>query len=111
MYGAFIFQGFYTGIEKTKLHMKVVLSSNIINVYLNIGLIFGTEKIIETLSGSPFNFFTYLWSFYDFPALGVKGAAIGTFIASGCLFFHYFLYLYFYDLFYFLILWIQNVKV
>jgi len=94
MYGAFIFQGFYTGIEKTKLHMKVVLSSNIINVYLNIGLIFGTEKIIETLSGSPFNFLTYLWSFYDFPALGVRGAAIGTFIATGWLFIHYFLYLF-----------------
>ena len=74
--------------------MKVVLSSNIINVYLNIGLIFGTEKIIETLSGSPFNFFTYLWSFYDFPALGVRGAAIGTFIATGWLFIHYFLYLF-----------------
>ena len=94
IYGAFVFQGFYTGIEKTKLHMKVVLFSNILNVYLNVGLIFGTEKIIETLYGTPFSMFAYLWSFYDFPALGVKGAAIGTFIASGWLFFHYFLYLF-----------------
>ena len=31
----FIFQGFYTGVEQTKVHMKVTITSNIINVYLN----------------------------------------------------------------------------
>ena len=93
IYGSFVFQGFYTGIEKTKLHMKVVLASNILNVYLNVGLIFGTEAIIQNLQGTPFYILTYLWSFYDFPALGVRGAAIGTFIATGWCFVHYFFYL------------------
>ena len=38
--------------------------------------------------------FSNLWSFYDFPALGVKGAAIVTFIATIWMFVHYFLYLF-----------------
>ena len=94
IYGAFIFQGFYTGVEKTKVHMKVVITSNLLNIYLNVGLIFGTEYIIQTLQNSPFSIFIYLWSFYDYPALGVKGAAIGTFIASIWMFIHYLLYLF-----------------
>lgn len=94
IYGAFIFQGFYTGIEKTKVHMKVVVASNLLNIYLNIGLIFGTEYIFQTLQGTSFSIFAFLWSFYDFPALGVKGAAIGTLIATIWMFIHYFLYLF-----------------
>ena len=47
IYGCFVFQGFYTGIEKTKVHMKAVLVSNLLNIYLNVGLIFGTNKIIS----------------------------------------------------------------
>ena len=34
MYGCFVFQGFYTGVEKTKVHMKAVLASNILNIYM-----------------------------------------------------------------------------
>jgi len=94
MYGAFVFQGFYTGIEKTKIHMKAVLVSNVLNIYLNVGLIFGTESIIRNLEGTYFSIFSNLWSFYNFPALGVKGAAIGTFIATIWLFLHYFFYLF-----------------
>ena len=94
MYGCFVFQGFYTGIEKTKVHMKAVLVSNLLNIYLNVGLIFGTESVINYLSGTPFSMFAYLWSFYDFPELGVKGAAIGTFISVIWLFVHYALYLF-----------------
>ena len=94
MYGCFVFQGFFTGIEKTKVHMKAVLASNILNIYLNIGLIFGTDAIINNLQGTSFSIFSNLWSFYDFPAMGVKGAAIGTFIATIWLFVHYFLYLF-----------------
>ena len=94
IYASFVFQGFYTGIEKTKIHMKAVLASNILNIYLNVGLIFGTKTIINTLEGTYFSLFSNLWSFYDFPAMGVKGAAIGTFIATIWLFLHYFLYLF-----------------
>jgi len=94
IYASFVFQGFYTGIEKTKVHMKAVLASNILNVYLNVGLIFGSKHIIDTLEGTYFSMFSNLWSFYNFPMLGVKGAAIGTFIASIWLFIHYFLYLF-----------------
>ena len=94
IYASFVFQGFYTGIEKTKIHMKAVLASNILNIYLNVGLIFGTETIVAALEGTYFSIFSNLWSFYEFPALGVKGAAIGTFIATIWLFIHYFLYLF-----------------
>ena len=56
IYASFVFQGFYTGIEKTKIHMKVVLASNAINFYLNVGLIFGSNHIEEFLSTSMFSF-------------------------------------------------------
>jgi len=94
LYASFVFQGFYTGIEKTKIHMKATLSSNIVNLYLNFGLIFGTDKIVENLDGTMFSILSNLWSFYYFPELGVKGAAIGTMVACMWLFIHYFVYLF-----------------
>ena len=94
LYASFVFQGFYTGIEKTKIHMKATLSSNLVNLYLNFGLIFGTDKIIENLDGTAFSFLSNLWTFYHFPELGVKGAAIGTMFACIWLFIHYFIYLF-----------------
>jgi len=94
LYASFVFQGFYTGIEKTKIHMKATLSSNLINLYLNFGLIFGTDKIVENLDGTVFSFLSKLWTFYHFPELGVKGAAIGTMFACVWLFIHYFIYLF-----------------
>ena len=45
----FVFQGFYNAIEMTKVHMKVVLISNVINVYLNAGLIYGSNNISSFL--------------------------------------------------------------
>ena len=42
---SFVFQGFYTGVEKTKIHMRVSITSNVINVYLNAGLIYGSEGV------------------------------------------------------------------
>ena len=42
---SFVFQGFYTGIEKTKVHLSVTITSNIINAYLNVGLIYGKNTI------------------------------------------------------------------
>ena len=94
VYGSFVFQGFYTGLEKTKLHMKVVITSNLLNLYLNFGLIFGSSFILNSLEGTSISFLSIFWSFYDFPALGVKGAAIGTFIAMIFQFFHYSFYLF-----------------
>ena len=94
VYVMFIFQGFYTGIEKTKIHMKATLSANLLNLYLNIGLIFGTDSIVAFLDGSGFEFCGIPWSFYSFPAMGVEGAALGTFIAIAWQCIHYSLYLF-----------------
>lgn len=79
----FAFQGFYTGVEETKIHMKVTIISNIINVYLNAGLIYGTEGVSQFFNNINLPWLAVLWQWYDFPAWQVKGAAIATVIASG----------------------------
>lgn len=91
---SFIFQGFFTGIERTKIHMNVSVTSNILNVYLNAGLIYGSAAVKEYFLGHGFGFIANLWSWYDFPALGVKGAAISTVIASAWMTLHYTYYLF-----------------
>lgn len=93
---SFVFHGFFTGIEKTRIHLTVTVTSNIINVYLNAGLIYGSEGLYmffhETV---PFlSFLTFLWQWTYFPALGVKGAAIATLVASVWMVSHYFFYLF-----------------
>ncbi|MDP6133105.1 MAG: MATE family efflux transporter, partial [Candidatus Marinimicrobia bacterium] len=80
---AFAFQGFYTGVEETKIHMKVTIVSNIINVYLNAGLIYGSEGIKIFFEKLGFPHLAIFWQWYDFPAMAVKGAALATVIASG----------------------------
>ncbi len=97
---SFVFVGFYTGIEKTRIHMTVTVLSNFINLYLNAALIYGSEGIelffkesVPTLS-----FLKVVWSWTYFPAMGVKGAALATLIASAWMTIHYSLYLFSDDL-------------
>ena len=94
---SFVFMGFYTGIEKPKLHMKVTILSNIVNVYLNAGFIYGTQNIqffFESLDNPILSKFWIIWAWIQFPELHVKGAAIATVIASIFASFHYFIYLF-----------------
>ena len=97
---SFVFQGFYTGIEKTKIHMTVTIISNIINVYLNAAFIYGYQGIKDFFVEifPQFSFLSYIWKWASFPAMGVKGAAIATIIASMWMALHYFFYLFSKDL-------------
>ena len=92
---SFVFQGFYTGIEKTKIHLNVTITSNIINAYLNAGFIYGKAKLGYLFGSQTNNFFdlSNLWFWADFEGLGVTGAAIGTLISSIWMMGHYFYYL------------------
>ena len=93
---SFVFQGFYTGIEKTKIHLSVTVVSNLINVYLNAGLIYGSTGVDKFFSESypKLSFLSFFWDWTSFPALGVKGAAIATLIASIWMTIHYSFYLF-----------------
>ena len=88
---SFVFQGFFTGIEKTKIHMKVTIISNVLNVYLNAGLIYGSSGVEEFFNEhlSIISFLSSLWGWANFPALGVRGAAIATLISSFWMAAHY----------------------
>ena len=93
---SFVFQGFYTGIEKTKIHMGVTVTSNVLNVYLNAGLIYGTRGVQEFFVENFPNIqeVSLLWRWVEFPALGVEGAAIATLISSIWMTTHYSLHLF-----------------
>ena len=83
-------------IEKTKIHLIVTVVSNLINLYLNIGLIYGSKGVNSFFSelNPMISFLSFLWVWVDFPALGVKGAAIATLVASIWMAFHYSFYLF-----------------
>ena len=91
---AFVFQGFYTGIEKTKVLMFATILSNIVNVYLNAALIYGYSKINLFFISIDYPWCSILWSWYDFPELGMKGAAFSTVLSSFIMMFIYFVYLF-----------------
>ena len=92
---SFVFQGFYTGIEKTKIHLNVTIVSNVINAYLNDGLIYGKQGLVNVFGLEKTSFFDFsnLWFWADFDGMGVSGAAIGTLISSIWMMLHYFYYL------------------
>ena len=96
MYINFVFQGFYTGIEKTKVHMKATIFSCLINLYLNIGFIYGTTFISNPENNIILSKLSFLWPSFIFQSamLGVKGAAIGTLVATICMAIHYAIYLF-----------------
>ena len=77
----FVFQGFFTGIERTRIHMQVTVASNVLNIYLNAGLIYGSEGVSKFFQDMGVPWFGILWNWFDFPALGVRGAATATVIA------------------------------
>lgn len=86
----FVFQGFFSGVERTKIHMQVTITANMINIYLNAGLIYGSDGVLKFFQDLGIPWIGILWTWFDFPALGVRGAAIATVIASafmlGCYF-------------------------
>ena len=90
----FVFQGFFTGVEKTKIHMKVTISSNILNVYLNAGFIYGSGGVEKFFQELNLHVLSKAWTVFDFPALGVQGAAIATVIASMFMMTYYFIMLF-----------------
>ena len=91
---AFVFQGFYTGIEKTKVLMYVTIISNILNIYLNAALIYGYQNIYTFFNSYNLGWFSFLWSWYNFPEMGVRGAAFATLLSSILMMLSYFLYLF-----------------
>lgn len=93
---SFAFQGFYTGIEKTRIHMNVTITANLVNIYLNAGLIYGRDTTCDFFAGvcgGKLSFLAYAWGWFPFPELGVKGAATATLIASIWMLLHYSIYL------------------
>jgi len=85
----FVFQGFYAGVEHMRVHMIVTIASNILNVYLNAGFIYGSEHITQYFSKMGLPWIAGLWNWAPFPALAVKGAALATLLASIFMVFHY----------------------
>ena len=93
-YLSIIFQGFFNSIEKTKIHMKVAITSNILNVYLNAGLIFGYARLSSSLDNFGIGFANNLWFWAPQEAWTVKGSAIATTISTIFMLLYYIYYLF-----------------
>ena len=80
----FVFHGFLTGVEKTRIHLFVAISSNLLSIYLSAGFIYGSGGVVAYFKTLDPIFFSAskLWTWFSFPQLGVKGAAIGTVLSS-----------------------------
>ena len=93
----FVFHGFLTGIEKTKIHLLIAISSNALNAFLNAGLIYGSNGVLAFFQTKhpDLTFIAKLWAPFNFEALGVKGAALGTVFSSLFSVFQYFIYTFF----------------
>lgn len=95
---SFAFQGFFNGIERTKVHLEVMATANVLNVYLNAGLIYGSDSFPAILADTPIgdlSFLSFLWAPIGFPEMGVRGAALATLIASSWMVLHYFYFCFF----------------
>ena len=85
----FAFQGFYAGIEYMRVHMVVTITSNILNIYLNAGFIYGSNHITQYFTDMGYPWMANIWNWLPFPALAVKGAALATLLASIFMVLHY----------------------
>jgi len=92
--GGFVFQGFYTGVERTKIHMNVTVTSNLLNIYLNAGLIYGRDGVQRLFDSLHVGWMGKLWAPFPFLELGVTGAAVATLVASVWMALHYSFYLF-----------------
>ena len=86
---SFAFQGFYAGVEHMRVHMLVTITSNILNIYLNAGFIYGSDHITQYFADRGLPWLACLWNWTPFPALAVKGAAVATLLASIFMVLHY----------------------
>ena len=93
-YLAIVFQGFFNSIEKTHIHMRVAITSNVLNVYLNAGLIFGQIRLNSILEQSNLDFLTNLWFWAPKDAWTIQGSAIATTISTTFMLFYYIYFLY-----------------
>ena len=85
----FAFQGFYAGVEHMRVHMVVTITSNILNIYLNAGFIYGSDHITQYFTDMGYPWMGSIWNWLPFPALAVKGAALATLLASIFMVLHY----------------------
>tara|TARA_Y100001970_G_C14148993_1_gene811560 strand:+ start:71 stop:1489 length:1419 start_codon:yes stop_codon:yes gene_type:complete len=93
-YLAIIFQGFFNSIEKTRIHMKVAVVSNILNIYLNAGLIFGYIRLSTSLKDTGLEFIAPLWFWAPQEPWTVIGSAIATTISTIFMLLYYIFFLF-----------------
>ena len=66
-----------------------MVMANLLNVYLNAGLIYGSDNIVLFLDKYHLGFLSFLWDIIEFPEMHVRGAGLATTIASIAMFLMY----------------------